>query len=114
MLLYVHHRYLSFPFEGTQYNLNYEGLYRVPSIQYIKESQRRSKTFRVDSCKYLINTRNDLPETQNKFEKLKVNFRTWTGIVGRKPPLQEIAHLFDRDIYLFMGHGTGLEHISSS
>ena len=72
------------------------------------------RSFNMNYCKYLINTKNDLPETENKFKSIQTKFSNWTGIVGRKPPLQHLIRLFDRDIYLYMGHGTGLEHISSS
>jgi len=35
-------------------------------------------------------------------------------VVGRVPPLEELIHLFDKDIFLYMGHGSGMQHIPSS
>lgn len=45
---------------------------------------------------------------------VKKNFPHWVGIVGRVPPAEEIATLLNRDLFLYMGHGTGLEHIPAS
>lgn len=94
--------------------LQYKATYRIPSIQYLIDNQARTFHFNINQCKYLVNTKNDLPSTEKTFYNIKQKFSRWTGIVGRVPPLEEIIHFFDRDLYLYMGHGTGFEHIPST
>jgi len=36
-------------------------------------------------CKYLVNTKNDLKETEKRFEKIKKAFEGWKGIKGKLP-----------------------------
>lgn len=65
----------------------------------------------MNKLNYLVNSGNDLPETQKEFYKIKENFSNWTGIVGRKPTFREYYNLLDHDAFLYMGHGTGSQHI---
>lgn len=61
MLIYLHYKYLSFPVEGTQAVSANKAIYRIPSIEYLMKYQNQERVFNINQCKYLINTKNDLP-----------------------------------------------------
>lgn len=52
------------------------------------------KIFNITNTSYLVNSGNDLPETEKNFYKIKNNFPLWRGIVGRKPTILEYLNLF--------------------
>jgi hypothetical protein len=93
LLLYTHYRYLHFPFEANSELRKYEGIYRIPSITYLMRNQNKKNNFNCKSLNYLINSNNDLPETESVFYKIKEEFDSWEGIVGKKPTIEEYKNL---------------------
>lgn len=67
ILIYLYSKYLSFSFEGIQSINNYKAVYRIPSLEYLFEHQYKERVFNINLCKYLINTKNNLPQTEKKF-----------------------------------------------
>ena len=65
----------------------------------------------------MVNSEDNLAKTEDRFRKIQeTDYKThWKGIVKKKPEvaLYEMS-LFKKDIYLYMGHGTGFEHLSDT
>ena len=64
-------------------------VYRIPSFTYLYQQIHIRKT----NCKlvdaaymtFLVNSNDDLPNTEKVFYKIKSDFPKWRGIVGKKP-----------------------------
>jgi hypothetical protein len=80
-----------FPYEANLYLNKERAVYRIPSIQYMIENTargRKSVRFNISKTNFLVNSGNDLIDTEKNFYRIKENFPKWTGIVGRKPSIK--------------------------
>ncbi|MCJ1391214.1 hypothetical protein MMC18_004076 [Xylographa bjoerkii] len=63
---------------------------------------------------YILNPAGDLTSTQKVFEKPLASLTRWSATINRAPNEVEIAAtLSRRSIYLYFGHGSGSQYISS-
>ncbi len=88
ILILIHSRYLHFPFELVKSIRLNRGIYRLPSIRYLIQNQDRQKYYDTRNVKYLVNTHNDLPDTEKRFQEIRKQFSQWRGIKGRQPQLK--------------------------
>ena len=72
--------------------------------------------YHVDSYDgaYILNPAGDLTSTQKVFQKPLGSLTSWSATINRTPSEVEIAaSLSSRSIYLYFGHGSGSQYISS-
>ncbi|MCJ1403322.1 hypothetical protein MMC11_006545 [Xylographa trunciseda] len=72
--------------------------------------------YHVDSSDgaYILNPAGDLTSTQEVLQKPLASLTRWSATVNRTPSEVEIAaSLSSRSIYLYFGHGSGSQYISS-
>lgn len=92
-----------------------QGIFRIPSLRilHIIASRGNIKTKRVDvsSTFYILDPENNLPRTKNMFcSKLK-SVPNWQGLIGSAPEANILKDwLITKQIYLFIGHGSGLKY----
>ena len=112
MLLYAWVDLRQFPFECIDTS-DYEtmGVYRVPSAAYILEQNCSRRNVNINDLSYLINPGLDLKNTVNSFNKISKDFVNWNGIVSRSPTHQEFLDLLRRQVFLYMGHGSGSQYL---
>ncbi|PKA50946.1 separase [Apostasia shenzhenica] len=107
--------------------LKSQEVYRMPSVGSIllKLHQRhqyheRDKEFEIDlpsidplRAYYLLNPSGDLNHTQQEFEEWFRN-QKWQGKVGDIPTTEELVFaLQNHDLFLYFGHGSGMQYIRS-
>lgn len=74
-------------------------------------NQAKPNVFNVRKSTYLVNSCNDLPDTEKVFRRIQERWQ-WEGLVGKKPDIAHLQQLVSKDIFLYMGHGTGTGHLS--
>ena len=97
--------------------LSHQSVSRMPSLAFTiahKQHLSHNGNTTIDPCKtfYVVNPRNDLPNTEKVFSKWFSSERGWKGVVGRAPTEEEYTSaLEDHDLFVYCGHGTGREYL---
>ena len=101
---------------------------RLPSLSHLRyrilqqnqqdpqNEGRADSGYRVNSSDgaYILNPAGDLISTQKIFQKPLACLTSWSATINRTPSEGEIAaSLSSRSIYLYFGHGSGSQYISS-
>ncbi|MCJ1382516.1 hypothetical protein MMC17_005629 [Xylographa soralifera] len=84
--------------------------------QELQDEGRADSGYHVDSNDgaYILNPAGDLTSTQKVFQKPLGSLMSWSATINRTPSEVEIAaSLSNRSIYLYFGHGSGSQYISS-
>ncbi|XP_020573851.1 separase-like [Phalaenopsis equestris] len=102
--------------------LRKQEVYRMPSLGSIllklNYHAREKSTFEVNlpcidpfRAYYLLNPSGDLIHTQQQFEEWFQNHK-WEGKAGNAPTSEELLlALQNHDLYLYFGHGSGMQYI---
>ena len=114
----------NFPFESLLClrRLNQE-VFRVPSVRFLnwmyvnlrRTNPRIEQGVSARDVYYLLNPSKDLTHTENQFKfrfEENRNSCNWNGLVGQAPTpgeLQKILH--SKDIYIYLGHGSGTRYL---
>ncbi|MCJ1287770.1 hypothetical protein MMC26_007122 [Xylographa opegraphella] len=116
-----------FPWESLPC-LSGRSVSRLPSLTHLRErilqqcqqdSQNNGCTdsgYHVDPSDgaYILNPAGDLTSTQKLFQKPLESLSSWSATMNRTPSEMELeASLSTRSIYLYFGHGSGSQYISS-
>ncbi|XP_055356450.1 uncharacterized protein LOC129601612 [Paramacrobiotus metropolitanus] len=84
---------------------------RMPSVATLNSHlDRYRRVLNTDNGFYILNPTADLMEMQKRFEKFFENERlnTWEGVSGKVPSKETIAAaLSQRELIVYMGHGSG-------
>ncbi|OQU85801.1 hypothetical protein SORBI_3004G312400 [Sorghum bicolor] len=109
------------PWENLPVLRNQE-IYRMPSIGSIFLALSRNNNAYKDplfpvidpfNTYYLLNPSGDLSSTQEEFDQLFRNYE-WKGLAGNSPEADELVlALTNHDLFLYFGHGSGAQYISS-
>ena len=90
-------------------------VYRLPALAYLYDQMQvnntKCKLVDLTTLHYLVNSNDDLPNTEKMFYRIKADFPKWHGLVGTKPTAQQLLQLLGGTGYLYMGHGAGCGHI---
>ncbi|XP_072927307.1 separin [Hemitrygon akajei] len=94
---------------------------RLPSFQFLlgytitKKHQLKSvMTKGVDpgNVFYVLNPQGNLPNTEKTFKAWFERKEGWDGVVGRGPSQEQLKSvLCNRDLYLYAGHGAGVQFL---
>ncbi|CAG8517252.1 7668_t:CDS:10 [Paraglomus occultum] len=108
--------------------LRSQAVSRLPSLSFLRDrivlrehankhyAKGTSEDYTVDRNKtyYVVNPSKDLSNTQNEFEDYLKSFPEWDGVIGRPPLEQECRNgLANYDLYIYFGHNSGEQYISS-
>ncbi|AQK56302.1 Separase [Zea mays] len=111
------------PWENLPVLRNQE-IYRMPSMGSIFLALSRTNNDYKDHSSpfpvidpfntyYLLNPSGDLSSTQEEFVQLFRNYE-WKGVAGNSPKADELVlALTNHDLFLYFGHGSGTQYISS-
>lgn len=103
------------PFESLPSNrISKQGIFRMPSLRVysviLTRLNNKYGSFQVDSnqAAYLLDPANNLSKTRERFEPRLKSKSRWCGVIGHEPRTDALEEwLSHRDIYLFIGHGSG-------
>lgn len=113
-----------FPWESLSC-LDGQSVSRLPSLGCLRQRLlRQRQNARKDSPDrsyvdgsngtYVLNPSGDLKSTQAAFERPFQTLTTWEKIVQREPSEAEFKNALEsRDLFLYLGHGSGAQYIRS-
>lgn len=96
--------------------LTRQGFFRVPSMRIFHALSTRihsSPSISIDfsSTCYILDPANNLPRTRKLFDMKLKSVEHWVGVVGNAPMPSQLEQWFqEKQIYLFIGHGSGLSY----
>ncbi|EGW34669.1 uncharacterized protein SPAPADRAFT_132760 [Spathaspora passalidarum NRRL Y-27907] len=100
-------RCLFFPWESMLL-LENRAISRMPSISMAIEvlKPRMYWSNNLSDLFYVLNPGGDLGRSEERFKKYFTAHRNWKGIIGRKPPEDEIIHgISNTELFVYIGHG---------
>ena len=116
----------NFPFESlfSLRMLNQE-VFRVPSVRFLnwmylnlrRTNERVKQGVSDREVYYLVNPSKNLAFTEHffrvRFEQLKnLVSCNWDGLIGQIPPEKELQRVLqNKDIYIYLGHGSGFHYL---
>ncbi|ODQ81332.1 hypothetical protein BABINDRAFT_17995, partial [Babjeviella inositovora NRRL Y-12698] len=102
---------VSFPWESMPCLRN-RSVSRMQSLHVLEEQLQHPLMVSREKCGYVLNPGGDLNRTEDNFSGLFEEIGD--GIVGRRPSEAEFSHLLAKaDVFLYLGHGSGDQYISS-
>jgi len=78
----------------------------------IKYKDMLKDQLKLQDTYYILNPRNDLKRTEDRFADWFKREDCWNGVIGRSPTTAEyIEALTKNDLFIYCGHGSGQEYL---
>ncbi|KAI5961807.1 ESP1 [Candida margitis] len=94
-----------FPWESLKFLRN-KSVSRMPSVSILVNALKTQAPVDKDCVFYLINPGGDLKTSQQRFEPLLEQCKTWKGVAGVRPDENKIVDdILDAKLFVYIGHG---------
>ncbi|KAG7898577.1 hypothetical protein KL935_004176 [Ogataea polymorpha] len=108
---------VNLPWESVPFLRN-RSVSRMPSIKMlvdllIEHEKRLNLGISVATGYFVINPGGDLKRTETNFTEILASRCGWEGIIGSRPSEEQILQGFQKDLYVYVGHGGGEQYIRS-
>ena len=109
----------SLPWESMNF-LRGQSITRMPSLL-VTSSHCKSyidevvNGISIDKCSYILNPKDDLKRTEDKFSDWFQSQPGWEGVVGKAPTSEQFSNAISQnDLFIYCGHGSGQEYLGWS
>ena len=124
IIVLIDEKLMQIPFEDFPFlSRIMQGIYRIPSVNYLETRggiEKEKDSFDIEKMFYICNPKGDIPDTEDRILPI-LRFGLYLsrsisedGFIGEFPEFGKFSNLLqEKDIYFYVGHGSGERFVSS-